>query len=273
MIKNYIIRLGLVLIVVFVLMSCEKIYYEIEPLSEVYEYPLKTGNSWNYHRRFIVEYFDISDSTNIIDRDTIESDYIIQNGSKVILNDSITAYKLISTNLTSNVTSYEYCNNNSQGFYCYAYKLNDGAEPFAKKLNIQNFYINYPIMNIFLNFNEIKSDSLFIENPPAKILSYPITYNTKWTLRGNCDYIVYKEIIGNEFITINQTTYECYKIRYSYSNNINENVVFTDYIASTGLVKRSVITKNLIISNVNGEILNQRCNCIENVELIDCMLN
>lgn len=276
MTQKYSIGLTSLLIIGLLIVSCDKEKDNQSPTqTTAYEYPLKDGNTWNYHRTVIFEYFNASDSTIITDRDTFESDYLIQNENIENLNDSIVAFKLISTNLTSGVMSIEYCKNNSQGLFCYAYKLNDGAEPFAKKVNNLYFIhnISIPIMANLLIVNEIKTDSLIYENPPAKIISYPITYNTKWTLRTNGQMTVYKEIIGNENITLNQVDHNCYRIRYSYSNNIIENIDFVDYISVVGLVKRSVLIKNNIVTDENGDTTDGRCNFLEETILTNYMLN
>lgn len=272
---NFIIGMTLSIISGLIIFSCDKEDKnpnQTQPTT--YQYPLKIGNKWNYHRTVILEYFNASDSTTIIDRDTIESDYLIQNENIEILKDSIEAYQMKSTNLTSGINSYEYCNNNSQGLFCYAYKINDGAEPFAKKIykNKMEYCINnLNISNINTLINN-KSDSLIYDNPPAKIISYPIIYNTKWTLRTN-QMTIYKEIIGSEYIKVNQANIYCYKIKYSYSENMNGNIDYNDYVSSIGLVKRTIFMNNVIILDEFSQPIDKRCNFKEETKLINYMLN
>jgi hypothetical protein len=268
--------IGLTLIIVVALLSCGKDKEKPSTTQPTaFEYPLNEGNTWNYHRTVIIEYFNVLDSNTITGRDTIESDYLIQNEIIEVLNDSITAYRLKSTNLTSGVISLEYCKNNSQGLYCYAYELNDGAEPFAKNINDQILLYNFdnPIITNLLGNKESMTDTLIFENPPAKIILYPIIYNQKWTLRTNNVMTVYKEIIGNENITINQVNHNCYKIKYSYSSSIGDNIDLVDYISVVGLVRRSVFVSNIIMTDVNGDTTDNRCNISEETKLTNYMLN
>lgn len=276
MTPKYLFKLILLIIIGLGIISCEKEKYSQNPTQQTgYKYPLKNGNSWNYHRTVFIEYFNASDSTTIIDRDTFDSDYLIQNENIENLTDSIVAFKLLSTNLTSGVISIEYCNNNSQGLFCYAYKINDGAEPFPNKVRNMHLKSNLmiPIMTNILSINDIKTDSLTYENPPALIISYPIIYNTKWTLRTSDQMTVYKEIIGNENITINQVNHNCYKIRYSYSDNIIENIDFVDYVSVVGLVKRRILIKNIIMTNEFGDTTDTTVNFLEETKLTNYLLN
>ena len=62
-----------------------------------------------------------------------------------------------------------------------------------------------------------------------------------------------------ENLIINQNTYSCYKIKYTYSNNLYNNIDFVDYVSTVGLVKRSETVKNIAVLDVTGQPTNKKC--------------
>ena len=99
---------------------------------------------------------------------------------------------------------------------------------------------------------------MIIEPSPLQSIKYPLSKQvSEWIYRkrGN-PILIAKRYVGKETITISSGEYDCYKLQWLYdldNNNVwDENIEFFDYISEKGLIKRSILFKDIRITTPNN---------------------
>jgi hypothetical protein len=159
--------------------------------------------------------------------------------------------------------------NRADGFYMHGYK--SAGTMCLPKSNVANkiLFKGYAFNNIreitdflvqSIPLHKVSIDSLIIEQPPIKILDYPLKVGARWSYRLEHDpWRIDREVLATETVQVPAGKFVCYKIRFHYDfdndGEWDENVVLTDYISSQGLVKRVGEYKDLEQTDETGAII------------------
>jgi hypothetical protein len=243
------------------------------PMNDDFIYPLKVGNKWNYQKEWSRYNFrPDSSSPGVIMNDTTFFSTIEVSITRIdTIADTLETFVLYASEQMDNQTftsGYNY-NNTDDGLFIYAYRGGTSSLVYPKKqANLKYKYGEYgslisneipsflidPIFQLY----ELSADSIGIENPPVKTLSYPFKINNEWTYR-NTFLRINKKVVSKEIVNISAGQYECYKVQWLYdfsnSGEWSENIQIFDYISSIGLIKRIFLFKDVTISttsNPNG---------------------
>ena len=100
---------------------------------------------------------------------------------------------------------------------------------------------------------KIYSDSIHYENPPVKILEYPLETSNEWIFRpASYGITISKRMVGKEIIRLSSRVFLCNKIEWLYdldrNNQWDEDISVIDFIADEGLIKRTMFIKDAVIS-------------------------
>ena len=254
------------------LFSCNK---DDNPIAEkgndLFIYPLKVGNSWGYNRHFAtfnyrpldsLDYPRYDDSVHYYSKIAVE---VVR--KETILNSVETfVIRSIETSLsTQSFWSEHYYKNQSDGLYLYAYNMyGSGGNGLPKLAGINKVVLNGKEFNsvseVFQSLDiilpktySVYSDSINYEDPPKKIINYPLETNVIWIFRPpNQPFAFSKRLLGEEPIDYDSQKIQCYKVEWLYdidgNNEWDENISVIDFISDKGLMKRKLFVKDLVIT-------------------------
>lgn len=196
-------------------------------------YPVKIGNEWQYERTLILKNYDSLVNGNLLSIDTLISHWIVKIDGIQVIGNGVETYKFSCKYVEGNLYSYNYCTHDNNHFLIHAYVNHTGTSASPKSM-----YNPYDDMDLFglSSASKTLGDSLVYENPVTTILSYPLEVNKEWLFRSNKDVYITKKVLSKEDITLNGTTYNCFKI--AYLNTAAQN--FYDYVSEQGLIKREI---------------------------------
>ena len=244
-----------IILFIVILMSSIGCDNTTESKLDSFIYPLTIGNTWNYERQFKI-YNVRPDSL----KDQFEYAYTSVVEVTVTKMVDLTGYDntiemmAVETSDFRTVTGYNYYLEQNDGMYLAGYKsAGDIGMPKQKvikeiRLAGHSFSSFAELLSVLtpetVLFNS-KQDSVYLENPPVKVLEYPLTEGKNWTFRPvGPPWRIDKEIIGNETIETDAGSFECFKIRWLYDLDANgiwdTDIFIIDYLAEEGLVKRVV---------------------------------
>jgi len=228
-------------------------------------YPLKVGNQWEYDRTFSTFNFrpDTSNNNQFIDT-TITSSVIIKIIKEEPILDSINFFVFQQTlkENDSTLISISYYANLDSGLYFYANRSPVFFTPKASLNNKVLFKDRY-----FNNIREITSyvahaipknyfliDSSIFENPaPLLSLKYPLEIGSQWAYRHpGVPWPIDKKILNYERVKVPAGSFTCFRIQWLFDINQDgvwdDDIIFYDYICKKGLIKRSILYKDLILT-------------------------
>ena len=100
---------------------------------------------------------------------------------------------------------------------------------------------------------------IVVENPPKLGLKYPIEIGAEWTFRENDPWHIEKQIHDFEIISVPAGDFGCFVVRWledtDNDGSFNDNLVFFDYIAEEGLIRRSILMANVLVIDEHGNEL------------------
>jgi hypothetical protein len=174
------------------------------------------------------------------------------------------AFNLLDDNYTGDV----YYANHDDGLFFYG---NSGSWiGIPKSSNEYKFNFNGIEFNrleeiaVYLNGdkNEFKlnMDTIFLKLPPLLNLRYPLEIGERWIYFTPGDNNPSeKEILSFENVTVPAGTFDCYKIQHFFDINDDgewdDDFFHYDYVSEKGLIKRSILLKDLLITDQNGDSL------------------
>lgn len=247
-----------------------------------FSYPLALGNQWEYMREATSFFYSDSLKPDEVDSTRTYSSYlsVLVTGTEV-LDESIETFVLRAT-VSDNEGIYQgedyYYNNKEDGLYLYGYKgfghfgfpviIPKTLEKGERQVNIffKGMYFNsvWELLDLFQQelpvHYAVRSDSIILEEPPVKVLHYPLETGVSWTYRtsGN-PWRIDKHVEGEEQITVPAGEFVCYKIKWLYDIDDNgewDTDIFTeDYIGQEGLVQRQMTLLGGIRMNANAEVV------------------
>jgi len=264
----------IVLILSTIIFKCSKV---INP-EESFIYPLKTGNSWEYTRslasfNFRPDTFDISPSEYYSEIDveiTRKDDLIIVGENSLDTIEAFCFYEHVVEQDSAILESETYYKNNEDGLYCYTWDNAPLAVPKAH--NCGRYYFNDRYFN---NIHEISqfitqelyhpfaaADTIFCDETVRKVLHYPINTSTQWCFLEpdiSPGWRIDKIFVDWEIVVVSAGTFNCIKVQrlYDFDNDSkwDDNIVFFDYFHSSGLIKRSMLLKDIIRYSEFGDTL------------------
>jgi len=228
------------------------------PAERDFIYPLEPGNIWKYERDYSLYFYtDTTNPTPYLDT-LMETSQITNTVTGTdLLNDTLNAIEMICTeNDGKNVyTNYQYYQNKTDGLYLLAY-YSEGSLILPKSASVKHIRFKDMVFDNYhqlLNYiqkeipiGKVIADSLYFENPPVKVLEYPLEIGAQWTYRTlpNDPFHIEKIIEGKESLLLNDILYDCYKVRFLYDLDHDgawdEDIWITDYIGREGLIRRSI---------------------------------
>lgn len=248
------------LLVFFILLiSCS----EDNPTSSgnIKKYPDSLGTEWEFHTKFFFVYYDTL--YNLLGKDTLDIGNTIAKVEKV--NDTLGSYVDL-TLFTSfdvatpqNVGKYWY-QNNDKGLNSVAYTSAGSSQPILPKgmpadivqSLIKQIKIFITPLSPDIQYG-ISNDSLYFNNPPRKVLKYPLIVGSNW-IEMTSPFHREKFINQQKNITTPIGTYKAYVVESKMKDFTN--TTFIDYInLDIGLLLREVAVDKAIMIGPNFETL------------------
>ncbi len=251
--------INLLIAFLFSLLGCSSDNNPTGPPGEDFKYPLTSGSQWQYSRTF--KQFNVrGDSAQVAQFDTTISSNIVWEvlGPDTLaeLPSPLSVIVLKETMTTSDgmpFTSENYYRNEESGLFLHAHK--GAASTLLKSSPAQLKFAGRSFNNTreILNFvekiilqNGVTGDSLIIENPPLKSLQYPLEIGVSWTVSSS-PFEVEKSVVGQENVTVPAGEFDCLKIQLN--NEIDTSIEFFDFIGTDGLVLRTVLVRDIIMTS------------------------
>jgi hypothetical protein len=229
-----------------------------------FTYPFTTGSTWNYKstysaenirpdsiRHYFAEYPFYGSGTITILYDTLINGVT----TRVFLEE----YKEIQEGDTNIFRSRYYYANYDTALVCYAKRYGWGGSgmPYsannkiAFKKNGKLFSKPFEVSNYFINGMYRSADSLYIENPPAVVLKYPVVTGTEWIAKyyqGNPWFI--KKYVSFVNLFLGASTISCIKTERKISSF--SDIEYYDYYSKAGQLKKDFLAKDMIVTNYLG---------------------
>jgi hypothetical protein len=225
------------------------------------KYPDSLGTEWEYHTTFYLVYYDTSG--NITGKDTLDIGNTIAKVEKT--NDTLGSY----TDLTlftsfdvatpQNIGKYWY-RNIDRGLYSVAYTSAGSSQPILPKGKVADFIeslikqikISVTPLSPGIQFG-IRSDSLYFNDPPRKVLKYPLIVGSNW-VEMTTPFHREKFVNKQENITTPIGTYKTYVVESIMTDFTN--ITYIDYInLDIGLLLREVTVDSMILLGQNLDTL------------------
>lgn len=231
-----------------------------------FKYPLNINSYWHYGTRNFVFHLR-PDSINIY----FSTDTLYGYGNAKVKNDTvINSDTLIQIQNVHSLSghansSVEFYRQTDSGLVRVAYYSNASNFGPFRQMNNLNFSFNG---NNFNSLSELigfckgeysQSDTaLVFDDPPVKVLKYPLTENSEWNMLNTGTYSVNKKYLNFENVTVNAGTFYCLKIKkdlYYNSSAPDTGYIFYDYFSESGMIKRDLLIKDVNVSNSSGQTI------------------
>lgn len=245
-------KIFFIISILFLFVSCENIVNEGD-INSSQKYPSQVGREWEYNTIIKVEYYDTLggfDSTSVEDLgNTIVR--IVKDKDSVGAYSNLILFEDFDLTTPQNIHKIWYLNTDS-GFYAIAYWNAGASQPVVPKQG--NFTLHQfkelikiigitPYSSTYFSINNFSADTIQYFNPSRKVLAYPLYIGSRWI---ELIQPFYRErfIRKQEIVTVNGTSYSCYKIE---SDKFFIQTEFNDYISlSSGLIKRELISDSML---------------------------
>jgi hypothetical protein len=232
--------------------------------TSTFTYPFTNGSSWTYQRKMSAEnirpdsirhYFSEWPFYSMVNINILYDTIINGNTAKCFLE----KYSEIHSNDTIVHQSRYYYGSYDTALVCFATRGNTGGlgMPYDKLRGIK-FRKNNTIFN---TANEIFSmagnnssiplvnDSLYVENPPAVSLKYPIVAGTEWVSKYSQGMpLFYKKYLSFNIEYMGLTPISCIKTQRIMPEY--ENTFFYEYYSKYGQIKRDYLFKDMSVTTV-----------------------
>ncbi len=240
------------------LISCDK--NDHVNFAKIESYPTTIGTEWNYLSVSVLKIFESSSLEKIKDYDTLIFNIKVKIEKDTLLNDTMNVKQYSSRAEEADFTSMEYFFVDSDGLKAYAYS-NPTLHVFVKKYSFTYRKLNLlsPGINNPEAVSTEENDFTVYQPFPRLNLKLPLELNSKWTYVNPYEPMnlqIDKEIIGQEVIKINNTSYNCYKIQWIYIDNIFfDGIKIFDWISKEGLIKRQAIYEPTIFTSGEDDVI------------------
>lgn len=233
-------------------------------------YPVAVGDSWTYARTVMLTNFRPKDSTVTYTPDTIFSTASVLVTRELKLpplsgGDSITVSEFEKSEylqgpLQTTYVSYQYFELTPEALLLHGYRsagsLVGPSAPLRATTVTMNgrAFTSLHELSAFLTapIQGLISDSLVRENPPARVLQFPLQQGTTWTYRQQ-PWRIGKQVTGETSLSLNGGIYFCSEIRWLYDMNgdgiWDDDIIIVDFVSPEGSIMRRMEVLNLVISN------------------------
>ena len=238
---------------------------------DVQSYPFKTGSVWAYQASISEYNFRPLVSGIAFRETTFYWSARVEVLGEVMLQDSVHTWELRSTENfnSSSSAGINYYTQRNDSLYLFAYS-GGSSLPMPK----QPLQVRYRLMNRsygsvrellslsdenFVRSSSTVSDSVIVETPSPKTLVFPLKEGLSWTYREHGHpFFIGKKITGTESVTTPAGSFSTYNLQWSWDMDengvIDTNITGTDNITDKGLVKRSIVIRNLaLVTEVDPE--------------------
>ncbi|HMS33134.1 MAG TPA: hypothetical protein PKC91_03525 [Ignavibacteria bacterium] len=229
-----------------------------------FKYPFKQNSFWYYTTRNFVTNLRPDSLSVYFSADTIDG-----LGGATFTKDTVInldTLKLLRNSHSSeghSHTTLEFYKQSDTGLIriaVYSDGLNFG--PYRSSVNL-NFTFHG---QTFGSLNELTSNlkydkpsgdtTLYYDDPPIKVLKYPLTENTEWGIINYGTTKITKKYTDFENISVPAGNFYCIKVqRNVYYNSAipDTNYFYYDYFSKYGMIKRDFLLKDILVSNNNGD--------------------
>lgn len=227
-------------------------------------YPAVSGNIWMYSGMdTVVNFRPIYPGVHFRDTSTHWVTRI-DSLTNVILHDSVPTLSFRSTDTFDSLNQFighHYYITKNDSMFLFAYDGGSGVLP--KKSSHYHFtvrgilFTSLEDIHRYVRGMELSPQatvSIVYEERPPKVMVFPLHVGTEWTFRerGYPSFFIGKKITGTESISTPAGELATYKIQWSwdFDNNgvADTDIQAFDYVTKNGLMKRTIILKNAVIT-------------------------
>ena len=261
--KNVIVFV-LVTLVILVGLQCEKNENPFKPDSERFVYPVEIGYRWMYTRMLSEANVRLFSSKARSALDTTASYAVtIEIARRETIHDSIETHvfqEILTDESGQTFESETYYANLDSGLYLFAHcgpgrvipKSGNGVQIYYKGMFFPSVYALISTFKALFIGSACLEDSLTYEIPPLRSIAYPLEVGSQWTYRYPGEPCrMDKKVVGRGIEVVPAGELECYQIQWlldmDRDGEWDDDIIFYDYIADNGLVKRYALFKDCVI--------------------------
>lgn len=229
-----------------------------------FRYPFELNTFWYYSSRNFISNLRPDSLSVYFSRDTI----LGLGGAKftkdtVINSDTLKLLRNSHSSEGHSHTTLEYYKQTDSGLIriaVYSDGLNFGPYRPAGNLNYSFRGQNFSSLNEL--YYKLKYDfpagdtTLYFDDPPIKVLKYPLTKNSEWGIINYGTTRITKKYIDFENVSVPAGNFYCMKIQrnvYYNSASPDPNYFYYDYFSKYGMIKRDFLLKDVLVSNNSGD--------------------
>lgn len=229
-----------------------------DPPFTSFQYPLKTGTRWEYSGSNLMVNFQ-PDSLEAQYQDNIDEHSTVEIIKDTTLMDSIeaTIFEEIFIQFPADTfRTASYFRNTPDGFYYYGSSLNKKMIPLKTNPRMPYYRFNGRA------FNSVSAISSFLTgsiagislhgdyDSPRKSLQYPLKVGQQWSTNEPPRKIrIDKVVVDTVTIEANSAQHLCMKVQWLMDTDKDgewdSNLIYHDYISESGLIKRSILIKDI----------------------------
>lgn len=253
----------------FLFLLCEKDDNPFLPKEEGFVYPAAVGTGWEYdrvisrfnYRPFTKKAAQVIDTTITFDVSVV----ITRMGSIGAYGEAPVFEEQLSSQDGLTDVSETFYTNLDSGLYMLAYRGPSHMIPKSNRTAHFGFKgIHFDrvdeIASFLLASHSMalhKNDTLIIEDPPIRSLAYPLDVGSEWVYRrSQAPWPINKRVTRTDTVDVPAGLFFCYEIQWLFDINNDdawdEDILFHDFIDSHGLIKRTILFKDVIIIGEEG---------------------
>jgi len=235
-------------------------------------YPVAVGNSWTYARTAMLTNFRPKDPTVTYTPDTVSATASVLVTRQLKLpslsgGDSITVAEFEKSEYLQGTwqtysVGYQYFELTQEAMLLHGYRSPGPGSlvgPSAPRRAIRytvngHTFTSLEELSAFLTapLQALNVDSLVREDPPARVLQFPLQRGATWTYKQQ-PWRIGKEVTGETSLSLNGVVYFCAEIRWLYDMNgdgkWDDDISILDYVSPEGSIVRHMEVLNLIVSS------------------------
>ncbi len=261
--KNVIVFV-LVALVILVGLHCEKNENPFKPGEERFVYPVEIGYRWIYTRTLSNSNFrPFTPKAQSVGDTTASFTVTIEIARRETIHDSIETHVFQEILTDGNGQTFEsetYYANLDSGLYLFAYcgpgqlipKSGNGIRIFFKGMFFPSVHALVSSFTGLSLGSACLEDSLTYETPPLRSIAYPLEVGAQWTYRYPGEPCrMDKKVVGRGIEVVPAGELECFQIQWlldmDRDGERDDDILFYDYIADIGLVKRYILFEDCVI--------------------------
>jgi len=243
--------LFLLLLIPLLLLACSRKFQPTGPSSPDFRYPLRAGMQWVYDRQ--ISTINNSDAINA-DAQTSRITVQVIGAENIFDTEAVKVRENIDAGGVTGI-NYQYYDNREDGLYLLGSLGKAVALPKSSALTSPEGILRLSLWGFATPFPA--SDSIYQKIPPKPALKYPLTPGAQWRFREQGQpRRIDKKVIAEMTIETPAGSFHVIQLQWLLDFDgdglFDDNVEFYDYIATSGLVKRSFLIKNLPLVDDSG---------------------